>query len=44
MHDMDTFTPIDVSKLPKKEKADAISSLMFLSEKCDGRIKESSGR
>ena len=39
LHDMCTFTPINGSDLTKKERADAIASLMFLTEKRDGRIK-----
>ena len=36
---MNTSTPVDGSKLIKKEKKDAITSLMFLYEKIDSRIK-----
>ena len=36
---MHTFTPINSSDLTKKERADSIASLMFLTEKRDGKIK-----
>jgi hypothetical protein len=39
LHDMETFKPVDGSKLTKEEKAKAIASLMFLKEKRDGTVK-----
>ena len=39
IHDMDTFFPVDPSTLSRAERAAALSSLMFLVEKRDGRIK-----
>ncbi len=39
IHDMDTYTPMDSSKLTKKQKKKALATLFFLVEKRDGRIK-----
>jgi len=39
IHDMDTYTPMDASKLTREQKTKALSSLLFLTEKRDWRIK-----
>ena len=39
IQDMDTYTPMDASKLTREQKTKALSSLLFLTEKRDGRIK-----
>ena len=39
MHLLKAFTPIDGNQLTEKEKLNAISSLMFPTEKRDGTIK-----
>ena len=39
IHDMGTFEPLDSTKLTKKERIEAVSSLLFITEKKDGRIK-----
>jgi len=39
LHDRSVFIPIDVSKLTKKERDEAMESLMFLVEKRSGKIK-----
>ena len=39
LHMLDTLVPLDYHKLIKDEWAKAISSLMFLKEKCDVSIK-----
>ena len=36
---MITFTPVDDSNFRKEEKKDAITSIISLNEKRDGRIK-----
>ena len=38
-HDMNVFTPIRPQDMSPEQKARALSSLMFLKEKSDGRIK-----
>jgi hypothetical protein len=39
LHVMDTWTPLDPSKLSREEKMKALSSLMFLKEKRCGKVK-----
>jgi hypothetical protein len=39
LHQRNCFNPIDVSKLTQSEKKKAMESLLFLTEKRDGRIK-----
>ena len=39
MHTMHTFNPVDLKTLSKQEKIDSIASLMFLTQKRDGRVK-----
>ena len=39
IHDMGTYEPLDASKLTRDEKRDALESLLFITEKRDGRIK-----
>ena len=39
LHDMDTFAPLDDNKLTNKDRAHALASLMFLTEKRDIRNK-----
>jgi hypothetical protein len=39
IHDMGTYQPLDATKLTKKERMEALSSLLFITEKKDGRIK-----
>jgi hypothetical protein len=39
LHKRKCFNPIDVSKLTPSEKKKAMQSLLFLTEKRDGRIK-----
>ena len=36
---MGTYEPLDASKLTRDEKRDALESLLFITEKRDGRIK-----
>ena len=36
---MGTYKPLDASKLTRDEKRDALESLLFITEKRDGRIK-----
>ena len=36
---MGTYQPLDATKLTKKERMEALSSLLFMTEKRDGRIK-----
>ncbi len=38
-HDMNVFLPMDPNRLTKKEKAEALASLIFLKEKKDGTVK-----
>ena len=38
-HDLTTFTPMDPSKLTRKQRVEAVSSLLFLTEKRDGKLK-----
>ena len=38
-HDMETYFPLDPTSLSKQDRADALSSLMFLTQKRDGRVK-----
>ena len=33
IHDMDTYEPLDASKLTRDEKHDALESLLFITEK-----------
>ena len=39
LHDMRTFFPVEAKSLSKEERLKALSSLMFLTEKRDGKIK-----
>ena len=39
IHDIGTYQPLDAIKLTKKERMEALSSLLFITEKKDGRIK-----
>ena len=39
IHDMGTYEPLDASKLTRDEKRDTLESLLFITEKKDGRIK-----
>ena len=39
VHDMGTYVPLDASKMTRKEKIEALASLMFITEKRDGRVK-----
>ena len=39
IHDMGTYEPLDTSKLTREEKRDAFESLLFITEKKDGRVK-----
>ena len=39
IHDMGTYEPLDASKLTREEKRDALESLLFVTEKRDGRVK-----
>ena len=39
LHERQCFRPIDVTKLSREEKSKALESLIFLTEKRDGRIK-----
>ena len=39
IHDMGTYEPLDTSKLTRDEKRDALESLLFITEKRDGRFK-----
>ena len=36
---MGTYPPMDVTKLTKKERMEALSSLMFTTEKSDGWVE-----
>ena len=36
---MGTYEPLDASKLTREEKRDALESLLFITEKRDGRVK-----
>ena len=38
-HDMEVFTPVHSRDMSREQKQQALSSLMFLKEKSDGRIK-----
>ncbi len=40
IHDMDTYTPMDSTKLTKEQKRKALFTLFFLTEKRDGKIKD----
>ena len=39
LHDMETYIPVDAKSLSMHQHAEALSSLIFLTEKCDGSIK-----
>ena len=39
LHIMDTWTAMDPSKISREERRQALSSLLFLKEKCTGKIK-----
>ena len=39
IHDMGTYEPLDASKLTREDKRDALESLLFVTEKRDGKIK-----
>ena len=39
IHEMGTYVPLDADELTPEQKAKALSSLMFIVEKLDGRIK-----
>ena len=39
IHDMDTYTPLDPKTLSQEEKNKALSALLFLAAKRDGRLK-----
>ena len=39
IHGMGTYEPLDASKRTREEKRDALKSLVFVTEKKDGRIK-----
>ena len=39
LHDRTVFKPVDISKLTKEERDQAMNSLIFLVEKRDGRVK-----
>ena len=39
LHTMSTYYPVDPTTLTKKQKLDALNSLMFLIEKRNGEIK-----
>ena len=39
IHDMDTFTPVDVANMTWEEQKADVSSLMFLTEKGNGGVK-----
>ena len=39
IHEMGTYVPLDAGGLTAEQKAKALSSLMFIVEKRDGRIK-----
>jgi hypothetical protein len=39
LHKRNCFSPVDVSTMTKAEKQKAMESLLFLTEKRDGRIK-----
>ena len=38
-HDLNVFIPVDAKKLTRKERQDALASLIFLKEKRDGTVK-----
>ena len=38
-HDLNVFVPVDAGKLSRKERQEALASLIFLKEKRDGTIK-----
>ena len=40
LHIMDTWTPLEVSKLSREQRMRALSSLMFLKEKRTGDVKQ----
>ena len=40
IHEMGTYVPLDSGKLTAEQKAKALSSLLFIVEKRDGRIKD----
>ena len=39
IHDMGTYVPLKAAGLTPEQKAKALSSLMFIVEKRDGRVK-----
>jgi len=39
LHIMDTWTPLEASKLSREQRMCALSSLLFLKEKCTGDVK-----
>ena len=39
IHDMGTYVPLEASELTKEQKAKALSALMFIVEKRDGKVK-----
>ena len=39
LHDMETFIPVDGNKLSYEDRKEALNSLLFITEKRDGRIK-----
>ena len=39
IHDMGTYEPLDASKLTREDKRDALESLLFITEKKNGRVK-----
>jgi hypothetical protein len=39
IHDMGTYVPLDPKKMTRKEKVEALASLVFITEKRDGRVK-----
>ena len=39
LHDMEIYIPVDAKSLSKCQHAETLSSLIFLTEKCDGNIK-----
>ena len=39
IHDMGTYQPLDATKLTKKERMEALSSLLFITEKTMAELK-----
>ena len=39
IHDMDTYEPLNASKLTREEKRDAVESSLFITEKRKGKLK-----